>query len=259
MAKIGLIVISAILWGFSIWQGIRYAWYQFGEGKIFEKNLATFSDYTLLAGQFAAQPLKVTGTEVFQGGINNYDLVAEVANVNDHFLADFDYYFTLGETRTVREHTFLLPGENRPVATLGLDSVNSSFGTPVIHLENVHWQRIDSGQFPSPRHFQEERLQFSVHNVVFTRADATGGTSSHRITFDLTNASAYGYSNAVMYVGLYLQQSLVGIMRLEEPNFHSLETRTVDLRSFVPDLNITDVQVFPLINVYDPGIFLKPS
>lgn len=233
--------------------------YTFQSERAFERSLTAFPDYTAITTQFAAQPLKVSGTEAFQSGVQKYDLIAEVTNPNSRFIADFDYYFSLEGATTSPEHTFLLPGEYRPVASLGLDINNGSFGTPVIHFQNIQWRRLDNKEFVSPRNFQDERLQFKVSNVMFNRAETIEGPTAHRLIFDLTNKSAYGYKAATFYVGLYLQQSLIGIMRLDQSNLKSLETRTIDLRSFAPDLNVTDVQVFPEINVYDEGVYLKPS
>jgi hypothetical protein len=257
--KIGLIIASMVLWGFSIWQWGGYIMYTFQSERAFERSLTAFPDYTAITTQFAAQPLKVSGTEAFQSGVQKYDLIAEVTNPNSRFIADFDYYFSLEGATTSPEHTFLLPGEYRPVASLGLDINNGSFGTPVIHFQNIQWRRLDNKEFVSPRNFQDERLQFKVSNVMFNRAETIEGPTAHRLIFDLTNKSAYGYKAATFYVGLYLQQSLIGIMRLDQSNLKSLETRTIDLRSFAPDLNVTDVQVFPEINVYDEGVYLKPS
>jgi hypothetical protein len=36
---------------------------------------------------------------------------------------------------------------------------------------------------------------------------------------------------------------------------NSLETKKIDLRSFVPNLAVTGVAVYPLINIYDATVY----
>lgn len=257
-AKIGLVIASIALWGYSIWAWGNYIFYTLRRTPDVNRSLAVFPDYSLLAANLAPQAIKIQGVEVFQGGVDKYDVVASLFNPNDRFSVEFDYYFVVEGAQTSRERTFLLPGEERPAASLGIASSNSSFGSPAIRFENVRWQRIDNKKFPSPRRFQEERIQFTTSKVQFSRAEEALGPTAHRVAFDLTNNSAYGYRSLNFYVGLYLQESLVGVMPLNVSNLRSLETRNIDLRSFAPNLNITDVRLFPIINVYDPEVYLKP-
>ena len=258
ISKFVLIILSIGLWGFSVWQGIGYVIYQLQGNHALEQSLTTFPDYAQISGQLAPQSLKITGAQAFQSGENKYDLVADITNPDNRFVVEFDYYFSVGENITPHEHAFLLPSEERPVASLGLMSTTGSFDPPIIHLENIHWQRLDQIKYPNPRQFQNERLQFSISNLMFNRAEETAGLGAHQLTFTLTNNSAYSYRSADFYVGLYLQDSLVGVIPLHILDFRSQETRAVDVRSFAPNLSITDARVFPRINVYDPEVYLKP-
>jgi hypothetical protein len=132
-------------------------------------------------------------------------------------------------------------------------------GAPVLFLDRVMWQRIPNALVADTQTWQAERLNFTVKDFSFTRAESTEGVGSHIISFVVTNNSPYAYTAPRFYVALLLQQSIVGLMPLSIPQFKSLEERKIDVRSFVPTINVSDIKIFPLINVYDDTVYRKPE
>jgi hypothetical protein len=256
---VGLLALIIIVsWGYSLWQWGNYVIYGIAEDTRVAKVLTTFVNYTTMRDRLAPVPLQINGTELLAGGVNKYDSIAEVSNMNNRFFVEFDYYFIVGEGTTPKQHSFLLPQESRPLAYLGLETNNTSGGTALV-LENIKWQRISSHDIPDTALWQAEHLNFIVDDFVFTRSENTTGVLSHSLEFTLKNATPYDYALPQFYVGLYLQQSLVGVIPLTVPKFKSLETRTIDLRSFVPNLSVSEVKVFPIINIYDQEVYLAPE
>ena len=253
-----LAICSAVLWAFSLWKGSVYGWYLFSKEPKLVAEIKKVPNFTQLYPRFSPTPLQVVDTTVVPGGVDKYDLVAEVANTNQWFIADFDYYFQVGSTTTSLNHATLIPGEERPVAYLGFDGSASDSATALI-ITNVRWKRISNKIVPSPAVYQSNRLQFQVTDFAFIRAEANPGVTAHTIKFNLTNNSPFPYKNPLFYVGLYVSDALVGIAPLELSDFKSLETRAIDVRSFVQNLNVTDIKVFPRINVYDPNVYVKPG
>ncbi len=184
--------------------------------------------------------------------------MADVANFNERFLATFDYYFIVNNQKTSPQKGFLLPGEENFLAFLGADEVVFS-GVPELILENVRWLRISAHDIPDVSSWQKERLDFTTADFQFINRGSVADVTSYAIQFKLTNNSAYGFVNPKFYVALYQGQTLVGILPLEITKFLSGETRDVDLRSFTPNLNVTSMSVFPLVNIYDDSIFLAPG
>jgi hypothetical protein len=98
-----------------------------------------------------------------------------------------------------------------------------------------------------------------VKDFEFTAYRDPSGVNAHIIRFKLMNDSVYGYVPSNFYVGLMQNQSLVGILPLQSSKLRSAETVDVDLRSFAPDLNITDITIYPLINIDNKDVYLPPE
>jgi hypothetical protein len=232
-----------------------YGWYSLTQERLIIADAKIASNFSANQPRFSPTALQVLDTVVMPGGVAKYDVVATVANTNVWYRADFDYYFQIGSNTTTVQHAVLIPGEERPVAYLGFEGdINASVAVVV---SNVRWTRISNKTVPQPALFQANRLQFAVSDFSFIRSESSPGLLAHSIRFKLTNNSPYSYKNPKFYVGLYVGTTLVGIAPLELSNSRSLETQSIDIRSFIPNLNVTDIKIFPLINVYDPDVYLK--
>ncbi len=253
-----LISFSILTWGFSIWWWGNYLVFGKNREQSVFKQLANFTNFTNLDTTAQPTPLGVVGAYVVPGGVNLYDVVAEVSNSNSRFMASFDYYFIVDGEKTATHHAVFLPGETKLVGHFGLKSTNSP-GSPVLVFEKVSWQRISNQTIKDPASWQSEHLNFSVDNFEFVRTESTDGASAHIIRFNLNNNSPYSYSLPQFYAGLFLQGSLVGVFPITLQDFKSLEKRPVDLRSFVTTLQADEVKIFPLINIYDPSVYMRAS
>lgn len=254
-----LIGLSVIFWLYSLWQWGGYLIFGLSADQQLAKEISISQNYTPLNKNFAAQPLQVAGTQVLVSGVDKYDIVSEVANPNLRFLTEFDYYYSLGgEAKTPMQHALLLPGESRPVAYLGYADGQPS-GSASLVLENVTWQRISAHEVPEVEAWKADRLNLIIKDFSFTGYRDPSGANAHVINFKLMNDSIYGYDEPHLQVGLYQNESLVGILPLQLAKLRSAETVEVDLRSFAPDLQVTEIKIFPLINIYDGEVYLQPE
>ena len=251
-----LIGTSVILFAIAAIAGYLELMVTLNDKGAFNQALRSFPDYTLVQTHFAPQPLQIIEATVFSGGVDKYDLVAQVTNPNTRFTVGFDYSFAINGQQTPLQHTVLLAGENRPVATLGLADTSYP-SAPQLILSNVQWQRIPSHRIGDPVAWQTERLNFSASEFAFKDRSDQDGANAATVSFMLTNSSPYGYASPHFYVGFYNQDSLVGIAPLQIQNFPSLAARKVDIRSFAPTISVSEVRVFPLIDVYDQAVFLS--
>ncbi len=253
---IGLLV--ALTWVFALVRGIGLMVYALGPERTLFREITTFADYTGVATRFSAAPLQVLSSQVLPGGASKYDFTAEVANPNDRFLAAVRYSFVYGDTRTPVQTAIIPPGETRFLTQLGVeDDIGAVPST--LSIDDVMWQRIDPYIVPSTTPFRAERMNFSLSDVEFTRAETTPGLAAHVIHFTVTNNSPFGFKDAPFYVGLYANSSLVAVLPIEIKDFRSLETRTLDIRSFIPNLIVTDAVLYPRINIYDPAVYMAPA
>lgn len=253
-----LIGLNAIFWSYTLIKGGNLILYELEHGKQLDRDLAYFYDYTLIHPKYSASPLLIAGTQILPGGVKKYDLVGEVANPNNRFHVFFDYYFVVDGAPTPVQHTFLLPGETRMISYLGFDQSDYPGGAELV-ITNWQWRRISNHKIIDVAAWQAERLNFKTGGFSFLRTGGTESAAANVIKFNLINASSYSFAETNFEVGLYQGETLVGILPLNLPRFKSGETRAIDLRSFVMSLNVTDIKVFPLIDIYDNSVYLPPE
>ncbi len=254
---IGVIIgIAGILWIFSLWRWGVYFW-QWNNQSMVAARLSTFPNYTLAHEARSPQQLTVISTLLLPSGVGKNDAVSEVINSNQHFIVSFDYYFTVGGLATAKQHATILPGEDTLVASLGLDEAQYA-GDVVLKVDNIAWTRISNHSIVEPVVWQNDRLHFTIANFNFSGAEVAD-LGVHSVAFSYTNNSAYSYVNPTFYIGLYQHDVLVGVLPLSFAEFKSLETKNVDVRTFVKNIEVDSVHVFPIINVYDSAVYLPPD
>lgn len=248
---ISLVLINIGFFVFSIWKWGAYLWGIEAHRRL-EQGLAASVNYTGIHSHFGAQPVQVLNTNVFSSSQSKTDIVAELLNPNKQFLVTFDYYFAIGDQKTPSQAGFLLPGESRPVAYLGLEA--DFIGSPGIVLENIKYRRISNRLTVDPLGWQTYRLNFQATEFVFLQSLAQEGNNPDAVQFKLTNASPYSYVDVDFYVALLQDGQTVGILPLHIDVINSLETKNIDLRSFVPK-SISAITLYPIINVYNEDVF----
>lgn len=251
-----LIVMSVFFWGFSVWRWGDYIINGISSDISLYQNLSQFSDYTTQHPRFAPANLNIAGTSAFSSNSKAYDLVAQVSNPNNNFVVNFDYYFTVNGESTSAKKSFLLAGESKPLVYFGYENGYPSDVSIVI--ENIVWNRISTHEIQNVLSWQNERLSFSTRDFSFTPPE-TDGIQANVIKFNIQNDSSFGYRDGKFVVALLQNDSLVGVMHLSLSDFRSLETRAVDLRNYASNLTVTDIQIYPEIDIYNKGVYLAPQ
>ena len=249
---ITLVSIDSIFVLFGLW---RWGDYLLGwqDAQRVQNSLAASVNYTGIHPRYSAQPIQAINTQIFSSRENKYDAVAELINPNSRFLAKFNYYFIINGEKTPAQKTFLLPGESRLVAYLGIKDGAGSI--PAIVLENIEYQRISAHKITDTISWQAYRLNFQVSDFVFLKSLAQEGANTDAIQFKLANASPYSYAAPDFYVALLQNGQMVGILPLHLDSINSLEIKNIDLRNFAPGLSVTEIVLYPIINVYDEGVY----
>lgn len=253
----GLAVFIAATFIFSLWKGFFILYYDFYQQPRVEVEMSMAPNYEILNQSIIPQPLQIMDVRILSGGTDKNDVITEITNPNGRHIVYFDYYFDFNGQQTQRHKDFLLPLESRPMAVLGLDS-NWAVGTANLAIENISWRRISAHDVADVSGWQNERLNFSIFDFVFKPAGAIDGASSNIISFKLANNSPYSFKDALFYIGLYQDSSLAGLIKLPVLDFVSLEVRDIDVRSFVSNLTITGIKIFPVIDLYDKTAYIQP-
>ncbi len=252
-----LFFLSVVFWMFSLWLWGGYIFYGIQSDIALHNDLSHFPDYSGIKDRYAPVPFQITGVNVYAGGSKTYDLAAEVSNPNKNFIVHFDYYFSIDNNKTPVQKGFLLVNESRPMVYYGYKDGYPN-GVNLI-IENVEWQRVSAHTVPNPMNWQNDRLNFNIQDFSFSAPQTTDGVSANVVEFKITNNSAFGYRDGLFVVGLVQDGGVVGVMPLVLKDFKSLETRSVDLRNFSDNLSISDIQLFPLIDIYKQDVYLAPE
>jgi hypothetical protein len=254
---IGLIAINVLLWGISIGRWGAYV-FGFGDHKSVEMSLSRFANYSATNERLSPKPLQIGSTNVFSSGVGKVDAVNEVTNPNDKFTATITYAYVTNGTSTPEEQVTILAGQSGLISTLGIPE-DLATGPVALHVLYVHWKRISSHKVADPIAFQNDRLKFAVSNFSFKTPAMNPDLKTNQVAFTLKNESPYSYKQPEFLVGLYNQNTLVGVLPFQLPDMYSMDERQVDLRSFASSLLVTEISVFPLIDVYDKAVFLAPK
>lgn len=252
-----LIAFIVFAFGYSLWGIGNYVALGYWLDQKIYQELGGFYDYTGIHARYGAQPLQVLSVDAIESGVNKFDEIAQLLNPNERFIAEFDYYFDFGGgVSTTRERATLMPLENRPVGEFGLDS-GAFGGAGNLVIDNVSWTRVSNHDVTNIQEFLDNHSKFTASSVVFTNSARENAASAHVISFDLTNGSAYSYYAPKFLIGLFQGGALVGVIPWQsDSDFYSLQTKKVDIRSFVTNLNVDQVEVYPLINWFDSESFV---
>ena len=248
LAISGLIAFSAMAFIFSLWKLADYLIYGYQSDQQLYADLASSYDYTGANVRYAPAPLQILSTNTMESGVNKVDAVAEIYNPNDRFMVEFDYSFDFGSATNTVLHAVLMPMQTRPVVLQGLDSNLYGGGADLI-ISNIKWQRISRHEIDDMTKFLGEHLLFEITDVAFVPTNGTA--DANIINFKLTNNSAFNYRAPEFLVGLFQSGSLAQVIPLKLTDFKSLETKNIDLRSFLNGLNASEVEIYPLINLFD--------
>lgn len=252
---IALLVFDAIFLGFALFKWGHYlAVGYWADQKMARELVKPAVNFAGLKEHFSAQPLVILNTYLFTGAAKT-DAAAMVKNPNERFFVSFDYDFDLGGVKTPSRRGFLLPGEEKPVAELGILGTGGASGA-VLELKNLTWQRIGAHQIQDMAAYLSERLNFSAAEVNFALPSVSGLRSS-QLTFKLTNNSGFSYYEPKFLLRLESGGNLVGLEQAVFSQFLAGETKEVDLRLFNQNINVSGLRLAPEINIFDPQAYIR--
>ncbi|MBU0597247.1 hypothetical protein KJ641_02340 [Patescibacteria group bacterium] len=261
MKKIGIGIIigwCVISLGYS---GFRWAEYlivgYWGDRDMTNQIASEIENYNAIQSLYSAQNLVLGRTQVFDAENNKYDFFTEVKNSNKNWLAVLEYKYSYGGGETEMREVTILPQTELPVVILGYE--NSSFPSSAkLVIENIRWHRIDPHMISDVPAFMAERIVFVIDDFNFVRG-ATSGLSTNRVAFDIINSSAYSYWQPEFSLVMLNGGSVVGVANITVDQFRTGDTHSVDLRLFDTSINVTDIMVIPMVNVFDESAFMSPG
>jgi hypothetical protein len=241
-----LIFINCALWGFIIY-GVAYWGLNYNQINSQTASLLfSPSDSLVTLEAMAPKQLMLSDVKTYNSG-EDYDLMAEVNNPNDGWLAEFDYAFITNTSSTVYFRSFALPGQRKILASMSSQDQNA-----VLEIKNVKWMKI--ADFTA---LQKERDYFTVSDQEFLAPTKAGNPS--QVKLKITNDSAYSYWEGDIVVLLYGGSDVVAFGYVPLNQFKSGESRTIEFNWLQPLGSVVSLEVIPEINFADSANVMPPS
>lgn len=200
--------------------------------------------------------LAIRPVQIFDGSSGAQDALIEVANPNGNYWASWTGRFNAANTTTTAKTAFILPGETKSIVDLGLESRLRLTGVRY-EMTDLKWHKIDRHQIPDYQKYFADHFRFDIQNIKFASEPSPDQKSViARVSFDVTNRSAWSYWSVGFATKLFRGTSLAAVNSVELQQFETGETRHVE-EVWVQDLQaISKVEVTPAVNILDPKVFM---
>jgi len=139
---------------------------------------------------------------------SKYDFYADITNPNQNYIARFDYYLSINGQKTRISHDFVLPGSNKVLMQLGLES-ESIPESVALKIENLNWQKINKHKVSSITEYKQNHLDgIEISEINLTTPNSTafaGGTSKtiNVLKFNVKNNTAFDYNSAGFAIKIF--------------------------------------------------------
>jgi len=251
------ILFDAVVVLFSLWKIGSFLLYDFTKKDRMEAELTYFANHSVIHERYQPESIKILETKAFSGGTDQVDAIAKLANPNDDFVVKFDYSFSFSGRETEIKRGFILPGQEGVVVELGLPS-DEFIGTPQVHVGNFSWVRVPAHDVSDAVAWQNDRLDFTISDLEFVYAGQSSGADANIIKFNLTNNTAFSYRDPLFIAEFKYSGVSTGLTQFNVERLMSQEVRPMDLRNFVDNLQVNELILYPMIDVYDPAEYISP-
>jgi hypothetical protein len=252
-----LLVAAAFLWIFTIGMLVKLYLIDYPRQLELERALpqSLVNPYAIEAAQ--PKQLQNKPVQVFEGSKGATDVTTEVVNPNEDFWATWSGRFSAEGATTTWKMEYILPSESKEIADLGLEAPGG-LRAPRYEMRDLSWHKVDRHQIADYKKFFAERQRFDIQNITFSSETSADNTETvSRVSFDVTNRSAWSYWSVKFVVNLYRGTTLAGVNTVELEQFETGETRRVVL-IWVQDLEaISKVEVIPQVNILEPSSYMS--
>ncbi|OGF28574.1 hypothetical protein A2331_04220 [Candidatus Falkowbacteria bacterium RIFOXYB2_FULL_34_18] len=254
-----LVLIGVATWGLFFYTFGSYLLFGIREDQLLLKGIieTNIVDHQYLVSR-GAKELKIDRVQILKID-GKYDFLVQIENPNKEYWAEFDYVFFTKNQEFGRARSFILPGEQKFILSLGqeFDFVPLTAG---INIENVSWSRINKHTYPDWQEFRNTHLNFKIEDIVFTSAKETLLTEKINLSdlkFTVHNDTPYNYWN-INFVILLKGQSnqIVGVNKYVLENVASEGVYNINVAWPGRIADVKNVFVFPEVDVTRDDIYI---
>lgn len=227
----------------------------FDDRALLRSGVAQFQNYEQIQENYKASPLALKSIQVYSPIDGHYDFVTMATNNNERVVirARYHYSFSSGESGT--SDVVVLPKTTVPLAVLG-QAAESYPSNPTLKFDTVAYERISPHIIPRIGDFISQRTRFRVEEPVFVPPQE--GVVSSQIKFDIINDSVFSYWEPFYYVEVLSGGTAIGIIPITVPELKAEERRSIDINTFIDISAADDIRIIPVIDIFDPSVFIKP-
>ncbi len=246
-----LLVLSAGLYLFSF-----YNLYDYISGSKKEEGLLqelTNTNVSLTPSRTAID-LEIGNIQSFSHN-SRYDFVSKVKNPNSNFFAEVNYCFYSGEIELACGNSMIFPEETKYLMALAI-SLDKQPDNLNLVLKNIGWERLDTKKYPNWSEYFSSRSNFAITEAKFTAEKADSGYIN-KVSFFITNNSAYNYWELPLSIVLFKGNTVVGVNRYIISEFMSLSQKDINLSWMNSVKSVDRVEVIPDLNILDEDNYIR--
>lgn len=206
----------------------------------------------------APESLSIGAARSLAGETGTTDFLADVSNPNTNWYLTFSYTFTYDGGETESFTGFLNPGETRPLAALHVATSGVARNAQIL-LSDIAWRRVDRHVVPDTTEFLTDHNEFPVSNIVSAADIVLGKNTVARTDFTVENRTAYSFWEPEFLILLVRGGLPAAVQKVTASQFMAGESRNLSVRWFQPVPAGASVKIVPIINYFDPSVYMDPS
>jgi hypothetical protein len=218
----------------------------------------SYINFEIQKNKYAPQELQISPISIFSYSEGKYDFASIIKNPNPKFIAEIKYLYNFKGGQTNKQSIKIMPNSQIPATILGYPSESYPTDT-TLNITEIAWSRINPHKLSDVEKYVSERMQFKFNNLSFKPISAAENRPSNIIELDIYNESNYSYWNPPFYIELLNGAQTVGVLHLSIEKFLAGETRHIDLRNTLEQLDVTDIKLYPNIDLFDESVYMEPQ
>lgn len=251
---LAVFILAIGLWGYTGYGLFRYLVWDWSSFQTTMAELTkTPTDYTAWQDSHQPIPLVFSSVSVISLGGERYDFFTAVENNNPNwYVSQLTYAFVVpGKTAVAEQSAFILPNSKKYLANLGTTVGGLPSGVR-LNVSEVRWQRVQ--QYDQ---LAAERGDIKVSNITFVPSDTNSSSKLpiSKTSFVAINNTAYNFWQNPFIVVLFQGPRIIGITRVTQDGFDSLEQRTIEVNWYQRLVTPTNIEVLSDVDILNPSVF----
>lgn len=249
LAWLVAILILVSIYGILIFNVISYvrgaSWAELAE--TVKKNGAWSTYHT----QKAPLEIELGQAQALTLGNSLYNLVATIKNPNpDWLVSSLEYRFIVNGQALDTKMAFLNASDQHLLLQLGYRS-DSSIGSVNVEIDNLRWQRLDSET--AQIFWPITELKYQAEGSVLV--NGVNVNLPAQVSWQAQNKSLFNFWEVGWQVALFDNDRIIGVAEINERDFRSLETRSMEATWAYNLPRATRAEVWPILNWLDKNNF----